>query len=158
MGIDWEHDSTSVLIASVLDDQPRVAEHLAVAHEQAWLAVDPVLLELARLRVAMLLGNEAELSVRTPTAVAAGLDEATVRELSLWPTSERFGPTERACLDFTEQWVMDVASLSDEQAAAVSAAIGPQGLAHFASALLVLEQRQRLRLAWTRLFAPEETP
>ncbi len=156
MGINWETASTPDVMASVLVDQPQIDQHLAAAHDEAWRAVDPVLLELVRLRVAMLLDNQAELRTRTVAAVGAGLDEATVAELSLWPTSPRFGPTERACLDFAEQWVIDVASLSDDQAAAVSARLGDEGLAHFASALLVIEQRQRLRLAWTRLFGPQE--
>ena len=156
MAIDWRNDSTAQVLTTVLDARPDVARHLADAHEQAWLAVHPVLLELVRLRVAMLLGNDAELATRTPAAVEAGLDEATVSELSQWPTSPRFGQRERACLDFTEQWVIDVATLTDDQAAAVSDALGGDGLAAFASALLVIEQRQRLRLAWARLFQGQD--
>ena len=45
-----------------------------------------------------------------------------------------------------------MATLTDDQAAAVSDVLGEDGLAAFASALLVIEQRQRLRLAWARLF------
>jgi alkylhydroperoxidase family enzyme len=156
VGIDWGTASTAEVIGAVLREQPDVAAHLAAAHDEAWNTIDPVLLELVRLRVAMLLDNAAERAVRTPAAVAAGFDEALAAELPRWPTSPLFGPRERACLDLTEQWVIDVASVSDAQTQAVTDVLGPEGLAGFAAALLVIEQRQRLRLAWTRLFAPEE--
>ena len=142
---------TSAVIDAVLAGTPDVARQLAAADVAAWKAVDPVLLELCRLRVAMLLGCEAELQVRTPAATAAGLDEATIAELSRWPTSDRFGSRERACLAFCEQFVIDVANLDDALAAAVAAELGADGLVDFTNALLVVEQRQRLRLAWERL-------
>lgn len=146
-------ESTDDVIARVLAAQPDVAADLAAAHAAAWdCGVDPALLELTRLRIAMLLGNEPERAARTP---GAGVDEATIAELSLWPTSPRYGERERACLTYLEQHLIDVANLSDEQAAAVADHLGPQGLADYANAVLVLEQRQRLRLAWDRLFAKE---
>ena len=151
----WATANTSTVIDRVLARQPSVAEHLAEAHRQTWQALDPILLELVRLRVAMLLGCEAELAERTPAAVDAGLDEAMVAALPSWPTSPLYGPRERACLAFVEQWVIDVASLSDDDAYAVSEILGPDGLATFAAALLVIEQRQRLRLAWQQLFGKE---
>jgi len=143
--------TTSEVIATVLARHREVADELTAANEAAWAATDPVLLELCRVRIAMLLGCEAEQGLRTPAALAAGLDEAAVAELAQWPTSGRFGPRERACLAFCEQFVIDVATISDEQARAVSDALGPEHLADFVSALLVVEQRQRLRLAWAAL-------
>ncbi len=143
--------STDEVIAEVLLDQPAVAEHLAEANDAAWAASDPVLLELCRLRVAMLLGCDAELRMRTGAARGAGLDETTIAELAQWSTSPRFGPRERACLAFTEHYVIDVATLDDDLARAVADQLGAEGLANFVSALLVVEQRQRLRLAWERL-------
>jgi alkylhydroperoxidase family enzyme len=150
--------STDEVLGSMLASHPDVLAQLRTAHEQAWLAVDPVILELVRLRIAQLLDNAAELAVRTPAASAAGLTEDTVAELSQWPTSTRFDARHRACLAYTEQWILDVASLSDDDARAVSDALGPEGLAALSSALLVIEQRQRLRLAWSRLFGPQEAP
>ena len=149
--------TTSDVIASVLSDHPEVAEHLAEAHEAAWAAVDPVLLELCRLRVATLLGCETERAARTQAAMEAGLDEATIGELSAWPTSARFGGRERACLALCEQFVIDVASVDDQLARSVADHLGPEGLRSFVTALLVVEQRQRLRLAWERLFEPVGT-
>ena len=140
------------VVATVLADHPDVAGALDDAWRAAWVSVDPVLLELCRLRIAMLLGCGPELRARTPEAAAAGLDEERVATLSRWPTSPLFGPTERAGLAFTEQFVIDVAGLDDATAEAVRDALGEQGLVDFVDALLVVEQRQRLRLTWQRLF------
>ena len=140
----------------VLARHQDVATYLDDAHEAAWQAVDPVLLELCRLRVAMLLRNPAALSLRTPAAVTAGLDEAKIAQLRNWPTSTLYDERDSACLAFCEQFVIDVANLTDEQGAAVSVHLGPQGLADFVSALLTIEQRQRLSLAWPLLLDLEE--
>ena len=53
---------------------------------------------------------------------------------------------------FTEQFVIDVAGLDDATCAAVRDELGEQGLVDFVNALLVVEQRQRLRLVWAQLF------
>lgn len=145
---------TSDVLAAVLHDHPDIAAHLAEAYAAAWQVVDPVLLELCRLRIAALLGCEAEAAVRTPVARKAGLEAATVAELAQWPTSPRFGPRERACLALCEQFVMDVASLQDGLAHDVADHLGEDGLADLVTALLVVEQRQRLRLAWEALAVP----
>ena len=142
------------VLARVLAEQPDVAQSLETLHEAAWSVADPVLLELSRLRIAKLLGCVVEQELRTEAAVSAGLDEATVAEVVAWPTSERFGPRERACLAFCEQFVIDVAGMSDDLAFAVSDELGPQAFRDFVSALLVVEQRQRLGLAYERLFQP----
>jgi hypothetical protein len=44
--------------------------------------VDPVTLDLCRLRLATLIGSRADLAVRDPRAVAAGLDDETVGALA----------------------------------------------------------------------------
>jgi len=137
---------------TVLADHPDVRGALDEAWAAAWASVDPVLLELCRLRIATLLGCEDGLATRTPAAVEAGLDEAMVAALAGWPRDERFGARERACLAFTEQFVIDVAGLDDATAAAVRDELGDDGLADFVNALLVVEQRQRLRLTWARLW------
>ena len=142
------------VLERALDEQPDVAQSLETLHDAAWSVVDPVVLELCRLRIAKLLGCEFEQGLRTEAAAAAGLDEATVADLPAWPTSERFGRRERACLAFCEQFVIDVAGMDDDLAFAVSDELGPQTFRDFVSALLVVEQRQRLRLAYERLFEP----
>ena len=144
--------STDAVLDEVLAGHPDVRCALDEAWRAAWEVAPPVLLELCRLRIAALLGCSAESEVRTPAAVAAGLDEAQVAELAGWPTSPRFGPAERAALAFTEQFVIDVSGLDDATVGALRAALGEQGLVDFVSAVLVVEQRQRLRGTWAQLF------
>lgn len=137
--------STASVLAETLAATPDVLAHLTAAHEAAVDAVDPRLYELCRLRVAALLG--------TPDHDTSDVvSPATVAALASWPTSDLFTDIDRACLAFAEQFVIDVASLSDAQAAAVSDRLGPQGFADFVHGLLVIEQRQRLQLVWDRLF------
>lgn len=143
---------TDEVLDDVLADQPDVRASLAEAWMQAWATVDPALLELCRLRIAMLLGCDVERAARTPAAVEAGSSDETIAVLADWPRSDRFGPRERACLAFTEQFVIDVAGMDDATVAAVREELGEQALVDFVSALLVVEQRQRLRLTWERLF------
>lgn len=137
---------TADVLAEVLAETPDVLAELTAAHQAAVAAVSPRLLELCRLRIAGLLraGDDAASDVVDPTTVAA---------LASWPTSELFDSADRACLAFTEQFVIDVASIPDELANAVADELGPEGFADFVNALLVVEQRLRLRLIWGRLFA-----
>ena len=145
--------TTEAILTDVLASRPQVRAHLDAAWNAAWDCVDPVLLELCRLRVAMLLRCDAEMNSRTDVATAAGLDEKTIAALADWPISDRFGPRERACLAFAEQFVIDVAGLDTATADGVREGLGDAGLIDFTNALLVIEQRIRRRLVWTRLFA-----
>lgn len=81
--------------------------------------VDPVLLELCRLRVAQLLGCKSELSLRTRTAVDAGLTDAHVAALSQWPTAEGFSDEQRAALGLAEQFVIDPSGVDDNMRARI---------------------------------------
>jgi hypothetical protein len=140
-------DTTSpdAAFAAVLRGHPAVLDALNAVHAAAWAAVERGLLLLCRARIAMLLGDEEEGS-------ASALDAEIVEALPAWPSSPLFTDKERACLAFTEQFVIDVASMDDALVETLGAELGPEGLANFVNALLVVEQRQRLRLAWRRLF------
>jgi hypothetical protein len=140
---------TSEAMERTLVDQPDVANALRVVHAAAWASVDPTILELCRLRIAQLLGNDAELAAG---ATEVELPRETVAALRSWPSSPLFGGRERACLALCEQSLVDVANVSVEHTEAVARALGLQGLVDFVSALLVVEQRQRLRLTWAKLF------
>ena len=109
----------------------------------AWEEADPVLLELARLRIAKLLGHGGELARRSARARDAGLSESKVAELAAWPTSPRFTERERACLSLTEQFVMDANGVTDAQVAEVTDHLGPAGCYAFVQAVSVLETFQR---------------
>ena len=125
-----------------------VRDEMVAAHEAAWAATPPRLLELCRVRVAMMLGCDAEIAARTP---GSGVEEAVLGAVAAWPTDPRFDTVDRACLAFTEHFVMDVASLRDETVAAVREQLGDDGTQTFVTALLIVEQRVRLRLAWDTL-------
>lgn len=140
--------SIDASLDQVLAHLPEVRSRLADNNTAAWAATDPVLLELCRLRLAALLQCPDEQQERTPAAVAAGLSEDQVGALSQWPSSPLFDAKQRACLAFAEQFVIDVASLDDVTANAVAEHLGHDGLANFVNALLVVEQRLRLRLVW----------
>ena len=101
------------------------------------------------MRIAILLGCEAEAEARTP---GSGVADEVLASIRSWPTDPRFDPLDRACLGFAEHFVIDVASIDDDTVAAVRDHLGDEGLANFVNALLVVEQRIRLRLVWDRLF------
>jgi len=101
--------------------------------------LDPILLELCRLRVAQLLGARYPLSVRTPEARAAGLPEGRIAALASWWTSDDFGATQRACLRFAEQFVQDAHAITDADAAAVVEALGDSGMVAFVEALAIFD-------------------
>ena len=144
---------TSAVIAERLRHAPDVAAAIDAAWDAAWSSVDPCLLELCRLEIATILRNPIEFESRTAAAITAGFDDRKVSALTSWMQSSLITPAERACLAFTDAFVIDVASLPDQTAAAVCEHLGDAGLVDFASALLVLEQRQRLTLVWNALFA-----
>lgn len=144
---------TSAVIAERLSHAPDVAAALDAAWDAAWSSADPCILELCRLEIATILRNPVEFESRTPAAIAAGFDDRKVAALATWLHSPIITPVERACLAFTDAFVIDVASLPDDTAASVREHLGDAGLVDFSSALLVLEQRQRLALVWTSLFA-----
>ena len=101
--------------------------------------VDPVLLELCRLRIAQLHGAAHPLSIRTPEAVAAGLDEAKLARLAEWWKQPGFTGLERACLRFAEQFVVDAKAMSDDEARPVVAALGDAGTVAFVEALAIFD-------------------
>ena len=104
--------------------------------------IDPTVLDLCSVRVAHLVGCEADRVVRD----GAALDERKLSALPAWPTSPLFTACERACLDFAEQFVMDPHGISDAQAAEVSAHLGPAGLVALTEALALCEGFARFRL------------
>ena len=101
--------------------------------------VDPRVLELCRLRIAQMLGARYPQSVRTPEALRAGLREDRIAALAGWWTSDAFGETERACLRFAEQFVLDAKGITDADAAAVVAALGDAGTVAFVEALAIFD-------------------
>jgi alkylhydroperoxidase family enzyme len=119
--------------------------------------VDPVLLELCRLRVAEILGCDAERKARSPAAVESGLDEGAIAELATWRTSARFSDLERACLAFCEGFVKDVHGLTDEDVATITRLLGEPGTVALAEAVGLFEGFCRFRIA-LGIQAPADRP
>ena len=101
--------------------------------------VDPVVLELCRLRIAQLHGARQPLSLRTREAREAGLDEAKIAALEAWWRSPGFSDLERSCLRFAEQFATDASGLSDDEARPVVTALGDAGTVAFVEALAVFD-------------------
>ena len=115
---------------------------LDAAHDATWRAADAELLELCRRRIAMLLRHQ-------PTLDAMTADES--EQLAAWPTDAELTDLQRGALAFTEQYVIDVAAVTDSQAAAVRDHLGDAGFATFVNALLVVEQRMSLESIFERV-------
>jgi Carboxymuconolactone decarboxylase family len=101
--------------------------------------VDPVVLELCRLRIATLLGYTYEATRRSDRAREAGFTEDKAAALPSWPTSPQFTEAERACIAFAEQFVIDANGVSEDQVSEVSRHLGPKGCYGFVQALSALE-------------------
>jgi alkylhydroperoxidase family enzyme len=119
-----------------------------------WGAADPDLLALVRVRIAQLLRNDAELE-RTPSG-APPISSERLAALREWPTSSLFSDVERACLEFTEQFVMDVAGVTDELRQSIATHLRPARVGGFVTALYLLDYGQRTRMALERLFPDAE--
>ena len=136
----------------VLGERTAVADNLADIHELAWEVVDPVLLDLSRLRVAMLLGCQSELEI-----LNSDLSSEKMASLAEWPSTNFFNECEKSCLRFVEEFVVDVSSIPDSSAFAVRDHLGEEGFVNFVNALLVVEQRIRLQIVWGKLFQEVST-
>jgi alkylhydroperoxidase family enzyme len=122
---------------------------LFMADYQASVArVEPVLIELCRLRMAQLLDSDFDRSLRFAPAMAAGLTEGKIAALGDYSTSPLFSPTERLCLSFAELFVIESSSISDEDVATVQEALGSEHFIYFVKALSVIDQLQRSAVAF----------
>jgi alkylhydroperoxidase family enzyme len=69
------------------------------------------------------------------TAVPA----AKLADVDAWWNSAAYSDTERACLRFAEQFVLDPKGIRDDDAAAVVTALGDAGTVAFVEALAILD-------------------
>ncbi len=152
--------ASSGLIAPDLTERlarfaPEVREVVATMHGEIWRALDAELLEICRLRLATLQGDDLEAARPAPRAALAQEKVAAVRD---WPASPLFSERERACLAFTEQFAGDVVGIVQGDVDALLAHFSPAEAQAFVSALLVLDQHQRLALGLRTVLAPGEEP
>ena len=138
--------STSQFFDEVLGERAAVKKELANIHDLAWDVVDKELLSLCKLRVAMILGCDEEAS-----SAKQYLDPSKVDAITQWSSSNIFSDREKSCLRFSEEFIIDVSSIPDTSASAVNKQLGEEGFVTFVNALLVVEQRIRLLLVWSKL-------
>jgi len=105
--------------------------------------LDPVLVELCRVRVAQMVESSFDLSVRYSRAIEAGLPEQKVAALADYPTSPLFTDRERTALEFTEQWVIQSSSITDEDVERLLTALSPEEFIYFCKALSLMDQFAR---------------
>ncbi len=108
--------------------------------------VEPVVLDLCRLRVAQLLGCASELAVRTRAAVDAGLASVQVERLPGWPSEECFTDEHRAALAIAEQFVLDPHGVDSAMRDAMVVHVGTPGLVALVEALALFDGFTRFRL------------
>jgi alkylhydroperoxidase family enzyme len=109
--------------------------------------VDPALVELCRLRIAQLVGCDAELAVRHDEARASGLTEAKIDALRLWPTSPHYSDRDRAVLNFAEKFVIDASSVDDDDCAALRAHLPDPEIAALTTAIALFDAMARFQVA-----------
>lgn len=125
---------TDAILEKHLAAHPDVLEQLNLARDAAWSVADNRVLGLCEQRIREILGV------------------ADSTQLANWFADASLSKAEKACLAFTEEYMIDVANLSDESATAVRAELGDQAMVDFVSSLLVVEQRQRIALTWATVF------
>lgn len=101
-------------------------------------AAPPRLLELCRMRIRMLLGAADPADLAGDPQLAALAD---------YPGSPLFDETERLALEFTEQYVIDVASTPDDLVAALVQRLGAAGTYGLVMSLYAIDQAERLRIS-----------
>src|SRR4051794_38458189 len=123
---------------------PQAMAALVDVHKVVRTRGDPIVLELCRLRIAMLKRSPADLQLRSEEAARAGLDEAKIAALRDWPQSPLFSAAERACLALTEQFVMDVSAVTTDLVDAVLEHLSAEDCYGLVNALWAFEAVQSL--------------
>ena len=144
--------STSQFFDEVLGERAGVKKELANVHDLAWDVVDKEMLSLCKLRIAMILGCDEEVA-----SAKQYLDPSKADAITQWSTSNIFTDEEKSCLRFSEEFIIDVSSIPDASATAVREHLGEERFVTFVNALLVVEQRIRLLLVWSKLVGSSGT-
>ena len=86
--------------------------------------------------------------MRYRPALAAGLTEAKVAQLSNFANSPLFTERERVCLDFAEQFAIQSSNITDEDVTRLSTVMSWEEVVYFVKVLNVLEQLSRASTAF----------
>jgi len=109
--------------------------------------IDPAVVELCRLRIATILGCDAERAIRYTDATEAGLTEDRITALPRWPNDPAFTTAERSAIEFAEQYVIDPHGLTDDHFAALHREFDEPALATLTLAVAMFDALTRMRLA-----------
>ena len=107
--------------------------------------VDPVLLEVARLRIAKLNDCASEVALRYRPAIDAGMSERLAGAALEGDTRAILEPLPLACLRLAEKFTLDVHSIDDDDIAAVRDAIGEPALVALIEAMALFDGFTRFR-------------
>jgi hypothetical protein len=135
---------------------PEVGAAFDHLQAEVWAAPWPERSALVDLRIAQLLGHDPEPGDRS--ADVAPVPAVKRQHLSRWPTSPLFTEDERACLGFTEQFVIDVAGIDAQLRLPLESALGPAGMLDFVVALFALDYGRRVTMVLDQLFPDEVAP
>ena len=119
-------------------------EQLTALHQVIDESVDPVIVELCRLRIAGLVGARSHVALRRPKATAAGLTEVKIAALANWPESPLFSTAERACLAFAELFCMGAYTVSEADVAAMLEHLSADECYALANGIWVMEAMARM--------------
>jgi alkylhydroperoxidase family enzyme len=148
--VSWlpDHADGATPLDQVFGVRPDLYEPFRSFYATFWTRelLDPVVLELCRLRVAMLLRCESERRVRYAPALDAGLTEDQIAVLAQWPTSPMFTAAQRAALGFAEQFVIDVEGIAAALRDAVIDHFEIAGLVALCEALALFDGFCRFRI------------
>ena len=133
---------TDTTVDQLFAPLPKAHEHYRALDEKIWDGrLDPALLEVCRLRIAMLHRCAPQLALQRA-------DIGEKRDaIAQWPTSPLFSDVERALLRFTEQYVIDAQGVSDADAAGVTAVLSGAEIAAFTVAIGAFDATCRFTLA-----------
>lgn len=106
--------------------RPEFYREFMADHARSIERVDPVIIELARLRMAAMFGSVFAHALRYKPALAAGLTEEKIGALSRYSDSPLFTAQERACLEFAEHFAIQASSIGDEEVARLQETMAPK--------------------------------
>ncbi|MEH6551462.1 MAG: hypothetical protein V7711_18790 [Pseudomonadales bacterium] len=135
------HESKHVIIQEL----PIIGNNFEQFYDSIWSIsqLPATTLELCRLRLAQLHNSEVDWQQQHQP-----IDQQKRDALAHWDSSTVFTPAEKACIEFTELYAMDVAAISDQQADAVKQHHDDAGLVALIEALGVFNGMTRLSLLW----------
>jgi alkylhydroperoxidase family enzyme len=115
--------------------------------------VDPVLVELCRLRIAQIVGSSEHLGTQEVT----GIDAGQLEDLAEWRDSARFDAAQQACLEFAEYFCYSSQSVTDEHVARLTPHLSYQQILGLTCALWISDAFHRMS-NFLELIGGQETP